>query len=125
MICFVYRKTFFFSFISDAGSVTWYEPPPVETTSDADIELTADSQQLHEGSTNVQLNWSFSLTPDLNLITVVFILNSVDVATVVPSTGNAGPALRFEGRFNVTGTSQRATLIIFNVTEDDDGEFGC
>jgi len=43
----------------------------------------------------------------------------------VPSTGNAGPALGFEGRFNVTGTSQRATLIIFNVTEVDDGEFGC
>ena len=122
--CFVYRKAFF-SFISDAGSVTWYEPPPLETTSDENMEPIADSRQLQEGSTNVQLSWSFSLTPDLVLITVVLTLNGGDVATVVPSTGNAGLALGFEGRFNVTGTSQRATLIIFNVTADDDGEFGC
>jgi len=111
--------------ITDAGSVAWYEPPPVETTSDANIELTADSRQLLKGSTHVQLSWRFSVASNLNLIAVILALNSVDVATVVPSTGNAGPASGFEGRFNVTGTSQRATLIIFNVTEDDDGEFGC
>ena len=43
----------------------------------------------------------------------------------MPSSGIAGISTGFEGRFNVTWTSQRATLIIFNVTEDDDGEFGC
>ena len=111
--------------ISDGASVTWYEPPPVETTSDDSIELTAYSRQLLKGSTNAQMSWSFNLTPDLNLITVVLTLNSVNVATVVPISGNSGVASGFEGRFNVTWISQRATLIIFNVSEDNDGEFGC
>ena len=87
--------------------------------------LTADSRQLLKGSTHVQLSWNFSQTADLNLITVALNLNSVTVATAVPSSGIAGISTGFEGRFNVTWTSQRATLIIFNVTEDDDGEFGC
>ena len=112
-------------FISDAGSVTWYEPPPVETTSDVNTELTADGRQLRKGSTQVQLSWNFSLTPDLNLITVVLILNDATIATVVPSSGIAATQAGLEGRFNVTYISQRVTLIIFNVTEDDDGEFGC
>jgi len=63
--------------------------------------------------------------PDVNLITVVLTLNSANVATVVPSSGIVGIQSGFKGRFNVTGISQRVTLIIFNVTEDDDGEFGC
>ena len=111
--------------ISDGGSVTWYEPPPVEMTSDDNLMLTADSRQLREGSTDVLLSWNFSLTPDLDLITVFLTLDGVRVATVVPSSGKAAPATGFEERFNATWTPQRATLIIFNVTEDDDGEFGC
>ena len=115
----------FFFIILDAGSVTWYEPRPVETTSDVNTELTAESRLLFKGSTYAQMSWNFSLTPDLNLITIVLTLNSVDVATVVPSAGIAGIQSDFKGRFNVTWISQRVTLIIFNVTEDDDGEFGC
>jgi len=76
--------------LADGASVTWYEPPPVETTSDDSIELTAYRQQLLKGSTNAQMSWSFNLTPDLNLITVVLTLNSVNVATVVPISGNSG-----------------------------------
>ena len=118
---------FFFNIIiiSDGGSVTWYEPLPVETTSDDNIELTADSRQLLKGSTHVQLSWDFTLTPDLNLNTVILSLNSVKVAAVLVSSATAGVQSGFEGRFNFTWISQRATLIIFNVTEDDDGEFSC
>ncbi|XP_020617952.1 vascular cell adhesion protein 1-like, partial [Orbicella faveolata] len=114
-----------FFFISDAGSVTWYEPPPIETTSDHSIELTADSRQLLEGSTHVQLSWNFSLTPDLSPSSVILRLNSVQVAVVVLLSGVAGITSGFERRFNFTWISQRATLIIFNVTEEDDGEFTC
>ena len=114
-----------FSFNSDGGSVTCYEPPPVETTSDPNIELTADSRQLLEGSTHIQLRWNFSLTPDLTLLVVTVSLNSEGVATVAPSSGIGQIQPGFEGRFNVTWTSQRVALIIFNVTEDDDGEFVC
>jgi len=58
-------------------------------------------------------------------ITVDLTLNGKKIAFVAPSSGDAGPVLGLEGRFNATWISQRATLIIFNVTEDDDGEFGC
>ena len=111
--------------ISGGGSVTWYEPPPVVTTSIAGTDLFSDSKQLLEGSTNVPLSWNFSLTADLNLILVALSLNNVDVATIVPSSGQAGIEAAFAGRFNVTWISNRATLIIFNVTADVSGEFGC
>jgi len=109
--------------VSDGASVVWYEPPPVDITSDDRIELIADSRQLRKGSTNVQLRWSFSVTPVP--ITIDLTLNGKKIAFVAPLSGDAGPVLGSEGRFNVTWISQRATLIIFNVTEDDDGEFGC
>lgn len=111
--------------ISGGGSVTWYEPRPVETISDHNIELIADSRQLLKGSTHVQLSWNFTLTPDLNLLSVVLSINSVTVAAVNLFSGIAGVQLGFEERFNFTWISQRATLTIFNVTEDDDGEFVC
>ncbi|XP_020615552.1 neural cell adhesion molecule 2-like [Orbicella faveolata] len=110
---------------TDGGNVTWYEPPPVETASDPGIELTAHSRQFLQGSTHVQLSWNFSLTPDLSLSSVILRLNSVQVAAVVLLSGIAGLSSGFEGRFNFTWISQRATLIIFNVTEEDDGEFTC
>ena len=61
----------------------------------------------------------------MNLITVVLTLNSVGVAAVSPVSGDLGIQLGFEGRFNLTWISQSATLIIFSVTGDDEGEFGC
>ena len=95
------------------------------TTSISGTDLFSDSKQLLEGSTNVPLSWNFSLTADLNLILVALSLNNADVATIVPSSGQAGIEAVFVGRFNVTWISNRATLIIFNVTADDSGEFGC
>ena len=43
----------------------------------------------------------------------------------MPSTGVAAVLPGFEGRFNIIWISQRATLVIFNMTEEGDGEFGC
>ncbi|XP_078379632.1 uncharacterized protein LOC144662641 [Oculina patagonica] len=109
---------------ADGGSVTWYEPPPIVTTSNNLVELIADNIPLREGST-YQLSWNFSLTADLNLILVTLSLNDVNIATIVPSSGQAGLAAGFEGRFNVTWIPNRAILIILNVTGDDNGDFGC
>ena len=109
--------------ILDGDSVTWYEPPPVQTSSDPAVFHTAN-QQLREGSTNAALNWNFSLTQDLNLIVVTIKFNEVPIATLVPS-GPAAPASGYEGRFNVSWISQSATLVIFNVTDDDTGLFSC
>lgn len=114
--------------ISDGGSVTWFEPPPVETASDHLTVLTADSRQILEGSTNVPLCWNFSLTADANpitLITVVLDLNGVNVVTIVPSTGQIGIQASFLGRYNVSWTPQLLTMVNFNVTSEDNGEFGC
>ena len=114
--------------ISDGGSVTWFEPPPVETTSDALKELTADSRPIFEGSTNAPLRWNFSLTADENpvtLITIALKLNGVSVATIVASTGQIGIQTSFQGRYNVSWIPQLATMTIFNVTAEDNGEFCC
>lgn len=109
--------------ILDGGSVTWYEPPPVQTSSDPAVFHTAN-QQLREGSTKAALNWNFSLTQDLILIVVTIKLNEVTIANLVPS-GPAAPASGYEERFNVSWISHSATLIIFNVTDDDNGLFSC
>ena len=65
----------------DGGSITWYEPPPVETTADDNVIRTYNTS-LVEGSTNVALNWSFSLTRDLTFGFVHLRFGGVLVATV-------------------------------------------
>lgn len=114
-------------FVVDGGSVTWFEPPPVETTSDDLTELIADSQPILQGSTNVLLRWNFSLTGDtdpITLLTVVLKLNGVGVATIAAS-GQIGIQTRFQGRYDVSWINQLATMTIFNVTAEDNGEFSC
>ena len=110
---------------SDAvGSVTWLEPPPVETVTDTTLVHT-NSTKLRKGSTNVHLNWEFSLTSELNLILVTIRLDGTSVGTIVPSTGDATPGAAFTSRFNVSRVAQVATLTIFNVTSADEGLFTC
>ena len=110
---------------SDAvGSVTWFEPPPVETVTDPTLVHT-NSTKLHRGSTNVHLNWKFSLTSELFLVSVTLRFDGNSVGTIVPSTGAARPSASFTSRFNVSWVAQVATLIIFNVTSADEGLFTC
>ena len=110
---------------SDAvGSVTWLEPPPVETVTDSTLVHT-NSTKLRKGSTNVHLNWEFSLTSELNLILVTIRLDGTSVGAIVPSTGDASPGAGFTSRFNVSWVAQVATLTIFNVTSADEGLFTC
>lgn len=114
--------------VSDGGSVTWFEPPPVVTTSNDLEELIADSQSIRKGLTNVPLRWNFSLTADTNpitLITVALKLNDVIFATIVASTGQIGMSTSFQGRYNISWIPQVITMIIVNVTSEDSGEFGC
>lgn len=110
---------------SDAvGSVTWFEPPPVETVTDPSLVHT-NSTKLRKGSTNVYLNWEFSVTSELNLVLVTLKLDGALVGTIVPSTGDAVASASFTSRFNVSWVAQVATLIIFNVTSADEGLFTC
>ena len=110
---------------SDAvGSVTWFEPPPVETVTNHTIVHT-NSTKLRKGSTNVHLNWEFSLTSELNLILVTLKFDSGTVGTIVPSSGAAAADAAVTSRFNVSWVAQRATLSIFNVATADEGLFTC
>lgn len=110
---------------SDAvGSVTWFEPPPVETVTDPTLVHT-NRTKLRKGSTNVYLNWEFSVTSELNLVLVTLKLDGASVGTIVPSTGDAAPSASFTSRFNVSWVAQHAALSIFNVTTADEGLFTC
>jgi len=47
------------------------------------------------------------------------------VIASISSGGQPGVTLGFTGRFGISWNSQTATLIIFNVSAADDGEFSC
>ena len=108
---------------SDGGSITWFEPPPVETTADDNVIRTY-SASLLEGSTNVQLNWNFSVSQDLTFVFLQLRLGSDLVATALQS-GQSDISESFRGRVNVTWIPQKVSLTILKVSKHDDGEFSC
>jgi len=113
--------------VSDgAGTITWYEPPPVETTADNTLIRTYSNQFL-QGSTNVTLSWNFSLAADLNpLVAVQVTLNTYVVAQILPGSGQVILQEGFKDRFSASWIdSQRVALVIFNATVDDNGTFAC
>ena len=114
---------FEYSITDGANSITWYEPPPVETTTDDSLVKTHNIQLL-EGSINEPLNWKFSLGQNLNFVVLQLLSGTDVVATIVPS-GQADITAGFGDRFNVSWISQKATLVIFKVTAIDNGEFSC
>lgn len=110
-------------YVSDGSSVTWYEPPPSETVTDTAITSTTDTN-VTKGSLNEELNCNFTLTSDMSVFAVSFELGNVAVASYLngryPTVAD-----RFVSRFNVTWVPFKLTLIVFNVTSDDKGEYRC
>ena len=109
--------------LSDGGSITWFEPPPVETTADTNVIRTY-STSLLEGATNVELNWNFSLTQDITFVVLQLQLGSDTVATIILS-GQSGISESFSGRVNVRWIPQKVSLTILKVSTLDDGVFTC
>jgi len=110
--------------ISDGGSITWYEPLPVETTSDVNVYHT-NSTQLLEGATNATLSWNFSLTPDLSFNSLSLEFNDEIIGGVLAS-GLAGLIDAVTERFNfIWIPKQKATLMIFNVNSNESGTYDC
>ena len=103
----------------DGGSITWYEPPPVETTADDNVIRTYNTS-LVEGSTNVALNWSFILTQDLTFAFLQLRLGN-DLFVTVSQNGKSDPSVGFKDRVNVTWIPQKVTLTILKVSTHDDG----
>ncbi|CAH3033679.1 unnamed protein product, partial [Porites evermanni] len=108
---------------SDAQSVTWNEPPPVTTVSDYNFVHTSKIQ-LYEGSTNRKLNWRYSLTQGLFLVSIELEDASV-VANVRQPSGSVTVSQAFTSTVNVTWVPGHVTLIIFNVTVSDERTFTC
>ena len=112
-------------FNSDAQSITWNEPPPVTTVSDYNFVHTSTcTVQLYEGSTNKKLNWRFSLTQQLALVSIELEDGTV-VANVLQPSGSVTVGQAFTSTVNVTWVPGHVTLIIFNVTVSDERTFTC
>ena len=110
-------------FNTDAQSITWFEPPPVRRVSDNNFVHTS-TVQLYEGSTNKQLNWRFSLTQQLAVVSIE-LEDATVVANVLQPSGSVTVSPAFTSRVNVTWVTGHVTLIIFNVTASDEKTFTC
>ena len=79
--------------------MTWFEPTPIETTSDPNARLPPGIVQVYEGS-SVTLNWSYSLTSGLSLGIIKF--NGGGMVNI-QADGSAGPVnAKFQERFSVS-----------------------
>jgi len=108
---------------SDGGSITWYEPLPVETIVDVNVYHT-NSTQFLEGKINATLSWNFSLTPDLSFNTLNLKLNDVPIAGAL-SSGQHGVLDGFKERFDVSWFSNQRFTLIFNVSTNEGGSYSC
>ena len=110
---------------SDGAVVTWYEPTPVQTTSNPAEVLIPGKLEVYEGS-SATLNWNYSLSSTLTDIQLRF--KGVFIVKVL-QTGQVGPVnASFGQRFSVSSTPQSVSLLISKVTTVDDksiGEFSC
>ena len=110
--------------ISDCGSITWFEPPPVVTEADSTVLSVADSTQLLRG-VDGSLSWNFTLTGE-QFASAALKWKSTTVANIRPAFSIVAVEPGFEDRFNISwSNSQRATLVIFNVTTEYEGDFSC
>ena len=110
---------------SDGAVVTWYEPTPVQTTSNPAEVLIPGKLQVNEGS-SATLNWNYSLSSTFVSARLQF--NGASIVLIL-SNGQAGPVnARFRQRFTVKSTQQSVSLLISKVTTGEDrsrGEFIC
>ena len=81
--------------------------------------------QVYKGS-SVTLNWSYTPTSSLGFGVINF---NADGIVTINADGSAHPiAAQFQERFNVSSTTEKASLFISPVTVGDDkayGEFRC
>ena len=106
--------------------MTWYEPPPIKTTSNPGEELSPVIEVVNVTSP-VTLDRSYSLTAGLGL--GGFIKFNDDIVVTINGDGSAGPVnAKFQERYSCNSTLGKASLFISPVTVDDDkanGEFRC
>lgn len=120
--CFYYHS--YDVFISDAGSITWHEPPPSQIVRDDRVTFTS-FKILTKGSFNEEVSFNFSLTADLAIVSVTIQLNGNIVATYFPVLAKVTVGSPYFSRFNATWVPTKLTLIVLNVTSADKGQYRC
>ncbi|XP_067030297.1 uncharacterized protein [Acropora muricata] len=112
--------------LTDGSSITWFEPPPFEIVTDP-ATVSEVNKSLIKGSLNEEVNCNFSLTADLSLITVSMKFEGSSIVNYVRLQDQHVVSVQpgFERRFNATWDPNRLTLILFNVTSADEGEYRC
>ena len=110
--------------VSDGGSITWYEPPPVHTVTDKS-NVSAASRSLIKGFPNEELSCNFSLTANLSVITVLLKFGESLVAAFVPSQQAPTVSQGYQSRLNATWVPNKLSLIFFNITDADQGKYTC
>ena len=111
-------------FVSDGGSITWYDSAVIETVT-TPSSISSANKSLIKGSMNAELNCNFSLTTDLRLIAVSMKFGITPVATYLRSRQALSVVQGFRSRFNATWVPSRLTLILLTVTSADEGEYLC
>lgn len=125
---FVSGKCFYYHscdvLISDAGSITWHEPPPSQIVRDDRVTFTS-FKILTKRSFNEELSFNFSLTADLAIVFVTIQLDGNVVASYLPSLATVTVESAYFSRFNATWVPNKLTLIVLNVTSADTGQYCC
>ena len=110
-------------------SVTWTAPPPAWTPTGPDDIRTVD-MPVRNGSTQVHLRWTYTITDGSVLVTTTF---SIDDGSGSDGIGSVYHTLdtttvfdrnNYRSRFNIS-RSEVATLIINRVTEREEAVYQC
>ncbi|XP_067018403.1 uncharacterized protein [Acropora muricata] len=103
------------------GNITWLEPPPYETVKDAS-SISRTNKTVIQGSLNEELSCNFSLTADMSITLVSVKFRGQPAVTLVP---NQSPLVEtgFAKQFNAVWAPNKLTLILFNVTDAEEGQY--
>ncbi|XP_015756598.1 PREDICTED: uncharacterized protein LOC107336052 [Acropora digitifera] len=105
------------------GNIIWLEPPPFETVTDAS-SISRTNKQVIQGSLNEELSCNFSLPADLRIKIVSVKFRGQPAVTFVPNVLLQVEPF-FAKQFNAVWVPNKLTLIFFNVTYAEEGEYCC
>lgn len=116
-------KTGMFDVVFSATSVTWTSPPPVWTPTNPNDIRTVVKPVLN-GSTQVALRWSYTLSPGSIVLLTTFSLRMNDGSFHDIGMRSIGVFNSYRTRFNIS-RSELASLIINKVTETEEAVYQC
>ncbi|XP_068733307.1 fibroblast growth factor receptor 3-like [Montipora capricornis] len=109
--------------LSDCASIEWKEPLPTQTITYpavGDPEEHLSSTSLLKGTINASLSWHFTLSSDLTFLALGLTFNDTSIG------GQSQISDNFRDKYAINWIpSERITLIIFDVTTEVNGIFGC